>query len=529
MFNLASLAARDRKEIMSFYSAKEKSKKERVVLFASFLPLPYILKIEGLFSLILHSKEWMGVCLHTSGDIMVKRYHGKVFGNELININQFIPWGMMNQIEKKVDHVIEEGYEAIKEFEYSGSLVGIMALASLSGTDLMGLMRLDSGNRYKLRKLMIRSCLYTEGCKNLLRAVRPEVVLAVEKGGVSCSEIFFQALEMGVDFVQWLGCHEPNSIMLKRYNMDNIRSHPFSISAKSWMMIREKPWDEMFRQRVMQEFEEGYSGNKWFAYKKLTDHTKAFSRKEIMEKFQIDTKKKTVVIFPPILNDANLFYGEDLFEGGFSEWLTETIKAATANDNVNWLLKLHPANIYRRANAGYSGEYGEILAIKEALGALPSNIRVIYPDDDINPLSLFQCLDYGLTVRGTVGAEIPCFGKPVLTAGTGRYSGLGFTEDSKTAEEYLKKVRNILEIPPLSEDRTRLALKHAYLFFHVRPAKYNNFAEDIYAYSQGHPFNRDISFKERHFSDLDENSQVRAIMDWITESKDEDFLTPGIL
>jgi hypothetical protein len=193
------------------------------------------------------------------------------------------------------------------------------------------------------------------------------------------------------------------------------------------------------------------------------------------------------------------------------------------------LLKLHPANIYRRANAGYSGEYGEILAIKEALGALPSNIRVIYPDDDINPLSLFQCLDYGLTVRGTVGAEIPCFGKPVLTAGTGRYSGLGFTEDSKTAEEYLKKVRNILEIPPLSEDRTRLALKHAYLFFHVRPAKYNNFAEDIYAYSQGHPFNRDISFKERHFSDLDENSQVRAIMDWITESKDEDFLTPGIL
>lgn len=528
MYGLTRLEARDRKRIMPFFRAKVQGR-GRVILFASFINLPHTLKIEGLFSRMLQSMGWRGVCLHLPGSIMVKKYHGRVFGNETININQFIPWEMMEQSEKKVDHVIEEGYEAIKAFEYCGSMVGIMSLASLSGSDLTGLISTGTENRSKLRKLMIRSCLYTEGCKNLLKIVRPGVVLAMEKGGVSCSEIFFQAIESGVDYVQWLGCHEPNSIMLKRYNRDNVRNHPFSISPNSWMMMCEKPWDEMFRQRVMQEFEHGYSGNKWFAYKKLTDHTKMFSRREIMGEYQLDVNKKMAVIFSPVLNDANLFFGEDLFKGGFREWLVETVKAARMNDNVNWVLKLHPANIYRRANAGYSGEYGEILAIKEALGALLSNFHVIYPDDDINPLSLFKCLDYGLTVRGTVGAEIPCFGKPVLTAGTGRYSGLGFTEDSKTAEEYLGKVRNIHEIPLLSEDKTRLALKHAHLFFNVRPAKYTDFAEDVYAYPQGHPFNRDISFKGQHFSDLAQSAQLGAIIDWITESKDADFLTPGML
>ena len=51
------------------------------------------------------------------------------------------------------------------------------------------------------------------------------------------------------------------------------------------------------------------------------------------------------------------------------------------------------------------------------------------PYSEISTRSIFGVTDYGITIRGSVGFELPCFGVPVLTAGTGFYSGRGFTID----------------------------------------------------------------------------------------------------
>ena len=53
-------------------------------------------------------------------------------------------------------------------------------------------------------------------------------------------------------------------------------------------------------------------------------------------------------------------------------------------------------------------------------------------------LFFFQNIDFALTVRGTVGCELACYGVPVITAGTGRYSHQGFTVDpSKRIFKYI--------------------------------------------------------------------------------------------
>jgi hypothetical protein len=202
----------------------------------------------------------------------------------------------------------------------------------------------------------------------------------------------------------------------------------------------------------------------------------------------------------------------------------ESVRAAAANPRVNWVLKLHPANTYRRAKMGFTGEFGELIAIRQALGEVPANLTIVYPDDPINPLSWFRSLDLAITVRGTVGAEIPCFGKRVLTAGTGRYSGLGFTDDSATAGEYLGKLARLESLPPLGEEAKRLALRHAYLFFKVRPASYRAFASDVFAFPQGHAFNRDIRFAGSHYRETAAQPRVAALIDWLAHSRDEDFL-----
>ena len=49
-----------------------------------------------------------------------------------------------------------------------------------------------------------------------------------------------------------------------------------------------------------------------------------------------------------MLWDANLFYGDDIYED-YSEWFYETVKSACINKDINWLIKLHPGNIWKES------------------------------------------------------------------------------------------------------------------------------------------------------------------------------------
>jgi len=74
-----------------------------------------------------------------------------------------------------------------------------------------------------------------------------------------------------------------------------------------------------------------------------------------------------------------------------------------------------------------------------------------------------------VTVRGTVGMESALFGVPVVTAGTGRYAGRGFTLDSATREEYLHRLATLDAQPRLSASQIELAERFAYGVFFCRP------------------------------------------------------------
>src|SRR5277367_4790228 len=107
--------------------------------------------------------------------------------------------------------------------------------------------------------------------------------------------------------------------------------------------------------------------------------------------------------------------------------------------------------------------------MRKYIGKLPPHIFMIPPESEISTYSLFQIIDYCVTVCGTVGMEAARLGIPVLTAGTGPYDNKGFTFDSNTREEYLEKVRKIEEIRPLSSTQRELAERFAYATFLLRP------------------------------------------------------------
>ena len=94
-----------------------------------------------------------------------------------------------------------------------------------------------------------------------------------------------------------------------------------------------------------------------------------YDLRKLQEKYNLDKDKKIAVIFSQVLWDANLFYGEDLFNDA-GDWFINTIDAATKNKNINWLVKLHPANVWKRNMEKINTEMTELVMIRNKFGTL---------------------------------------------------------------------------------------------------------------------------------------------------------------
>jgi hypothetical protein len=186
---------------------------------------------------------------------------------------------------------------------------------------------------------------------------------------------------------------------------------------------------------------------------------------EVRLRLGLTDNDKIAIIYSHILYDNLYFYGTDLFLN-YNEWLVETVKTACNNKKVKWFIKIHPSNIWRRENG--ASEYLETVLLNKYFSELPDHIKIIGPDTPISPLSWMKTADFGITVRGTVGLEMACMGKPVITAGTGRYEGQGFTIDSGSKEEYRQRLLNLPAGAELTEEQMLLARKYTFALYVVK-------------------------------------------------------------
>ena len=146
-------------------------------------------------------------------------------------------------------------------------------------------------------------------------------------------------------------------------------------------------------------------------------------------------------------------------------------------------------------------------------------------DSPIATRSLFDVTDVGVTIRGSVGWELPCFGVPALTAGTGFYSGRGFTVDSATRDEYLGRLARIEEVPPLGAHELELARRHAYALLLLRPLAFTSFRTKVRPLEGlGHPLDHNLELRVRSRDELLRAPDLRRLGDWAADSRELDYL-----
>jgi hypothetical protein len=354
----------------------------------------------------------------------------------------------------------------------------------------------------------------------LLDDLRPDLVLFNERNYAQEAPLCDLALERGLNVIQWVNAFQDDGLVFKRYTEETKGLHPRSLSDASWERVKALGWTPEREAELDEEFRLRYGGG-WALARRNHGWTKPFSREQIQAELRLDPAKKTAVLFSHVLWDANMFFrGIDLFPDQ-QAWFVESVRAACENPRVNWIVKLHPANVWKQRRDGFEGEGDEL----ELLGELPPHVKVLRASSEISTRSIFGLADYGITIRGSVGIELPCFGVPVLTAGTGFYAGRGFTVDSATREEYLARLRRIEQVPALTPEQTLLAKKHAYALFRLRPTRFTSFTSVIRPLEElGHPLDHDLLVNLRSREELERADDLRKFGEWAVRSRDLDYL-----
>lgn len=366
---------------------------------------------------------------------------------------------------------------------------------------------------------LAESMAFVQGAERMIARATPTALVLLDRGYSPYGEIFDACVNRGIPVYTWNAAHRDNTLMLKRYHPGNRDAHPSSLSPESWGRLKNVSWGERERERLNRELAESYNSGEWYGEVGTQFGKKVCSKEEIAARLGLAPGKKTAVVFSHIFWDATFFWGEDLFRD-YEDWFVETVRAACANNRLNWLIKVHPANLVKDIRDGFNGEPSEVLALRDRIGRLPAHVQVIPADTDITTLSLFEVTDYCLTVRGTVGMEAALLGKNVLTAGTGRYDRHGFTTDFDCREEYLARLATLEELGPPTPLMRERAERYSYGVFMCRPVRLKcldfRFSKDAAATLV-------TGWTVRSVAELRKAPELVTIADWL-RSGDEDYL-----
>ncbi len=408
-------------------------------------------------------------------------------------------------------------------FEWAGARVGKYTASTALRYLRLGELNLHLQEiRQPVSQYFCSAVEYAESAQKIVKDIRPKIALTLDPGYTPRGELYDACMAAGVDSITWNAAHKSNTLMLKRYSNNNRDVHPSSLSDETWQQIMKIEWNESLSQQLHQELFRTYASGDWYSEVGTQFNTRIVEKADLTHRLGLNPQKKTAIIFPHIFWDGTFFWGTDLFDS-YEEWFLETVRVACNNKEVNWVIKVHPANLVKNKRDGVQGEPSEVTAIREKIGDLPANMFIIHADSKINTYSLFKLMDYCVTVRGTVGIEAASYGVSVITAGTGRYNGKGFTLDSQTREEYLSRIKSIHTLSSMTLEQRELAERFAFGVFLLRPLDLDTIKLEFQQNSKASSM---IYFERNTSNDLSSAKDLKAIAEYIVSGQ-EDFANHG--
>lgn len=163
----------------------------------------------------------------------------------------------------------------------------------------------------------------------------------------------------------------------------------------------------------------------------------------------INNGLKTICIFAHSTTDS-LFGFDKMNFYQQKDWIIFTINnLKNYKKNYNIFLKIHP-------NETKKGEIFLRSIVKSY-----NFIKIL--DKDVNNTKIINSdLVYGVTVHGTIGLELAYYGIPTIYANKGPYTSFSFAQESKSINDYKKKL-----ISCLNKKKNKYYKKEAAIFYYM--------------------------------------------------------------
>lgn len=423
----------------------------------------------------------------------------------------------------------DRALDALLDLEVEDFRLGRSALSAVVRRLRIG--KLDDAvpaHRAAAQEALARAFATKHAAKALIGTLKPDLAVFLERGYTPSGEFFDACVAAGVDTVQWLGAPQSDRLLFKRYRHATRSDHPLALDDETWAAVQALPFGPAEELALVDTLSANYASGAWFNRQQLQTGKRGAAREEARALLGVAPGRKAAGLFCHILYDATFFYGESLYPD-YETWLVETVRHAIANPNLDWLIKVHPVNVWRSRMDGKAMEQLEAAALRREFGELPAHVRIVPADTKLNTWAFFGAIDYGLTVRGTVGMEMPCLGIPTVTAGTGRYSGRGFTIDPKTRADYETTLATLHAVEPLDAATIARARRYAAATFGLRPVRFDSFTLNFAARAFGVAERAmDAEISADAAAGFHTRPDISRLRDWLTRGRQADFLNRDI-
>ncbi len=318
----------------------------------------------------------------------------------------------------------------------------------------------DSINANKL----ILSKTYWDNASYYVKKFKPKMMLISHQSYDGFGSLFGNALINDIYTVALIP-YGKDYIAGKCYNRledftEKNKSFYLSLSNETIDIVREHSEKDIHEDLIEKYIETRFNGNDCLFEGYYHKNTIKICEDDLKRKLKINTKYRKIVLLACHLYWDDPLHYKSVYED-YQSWFKETLRSLKKKNDIFIIVKAHPAEVARGTNKSCFQDYHDIC---NDLGE--ENSVFLYGNSEINTYSLIALCDIVFTVRGTIGLEALCMGKPVINVGESPYSDLGMTNDFKDKASYLDFIKTSMDnISTPSEAQIKFAKYFTYFYF----------------------------------------------------------------
>jgi hypothetical protein len=288
----------------------------------------------------------------------------------------------------------------------------------------------------------------------LLAAKRYDAVIVHHGIYVPQGLLAVEARQRGLRLVTWHPAYRRGRLIFQ--HGDTYHRAMLDEPASSWARVLSGTEDAALEDYLSERIT---GASDWIAFQR----SGPLEGQQVFSALGLDATRPVYTLLANVAWDARLHYPASAY-GDMRDWAVDTVRWFAARPDRQLVVRCHPGEVLGNPKAKDRLDD----AIQSVFPALPTNVRIVAPEDELNSYSIAAISRGAMIFNTKMGMELAARGMPVVVAGDAWIRGKGFSRDASSPEAYLALLENPATFTPLTEKETVRARQYAYHFFFRR-------------------------------------------------------------